>query len=168
MDKMWSLIIGTLILGSLLVYLIQDDYNKKTSGLIIKKFQNASIEESPNVSIQELPPKEIPKRIIYEHIIKVNSSGFYPNILEINNGDKVIFVNIGDQNHWPASARHPVHDVYPGSNLQKCGTMERDKIFDSCGQIAYGEIYSFVFNEIGSWKYHDHLHPSLTGTIIVN
>lgn len=161
MNKFWYLIIGTLILGFLVAYLFQDDYNKKTSGLFIQKITN--------ISIQELPPENItPKRIIYEHIIKVNSSGFYPNILEINSGDKVVFVNIGDKNHWPASGAHPTHELYPGSGIKKCGTVERDKIFDSCGQISYGEIYSFIFNEVGNWVYHDHLHPDLKGKIIVS
>jgi len=33
--------------------------------------------------------------------------------------------------------------------------------------LAEGESYTFIFNEAGNWRYHDHLRSSLTGTIVV-
>ena len=69
--------------------------------------------------------------------------------------------------HWPASALHPTHTVYPGSDIQKCGTSEGDKIFDSCTGLNKGESFSFTFNEKGDWRYHDHLNPNLNGVITV-
>ena len=77
----------------------------------------------------------------------------------------VTFFNEDSNKHWPASAMHPTHTLYPGSGIEKCGTGE--KIFDACKGLEQGESFSFTFNEKGSWKYHDHLSVSSTGTIVV-
>lgn len=102
------------------------------------------------------------------HTILITSSGFSPNILEIKQGDSVIFVNELYTQHWPASDIHPTHTVYPGSNINKCGTAEEPNIFDSCKGLNEGESYTFIFDEIGSWNYHDHLRASSKGKIIVS
>ena len=35
------------------------------------------------------------------------------------------------------------------------------------GSIAPGGAYSFTFNKTGSFQYHDQLHTSMRGTIVV-
>lgn len=100
-----------------------------------------------------------------KNTIKITASGFEPKTLTIEVGTTVTFVNEDSNKHWPASAVHPTHEVYPGSSIKKCGTGE--KIFDVCKGLAQGESFSFTFNEKGSWKYHDHLSISSTGTIVV-
>lgn len=102
------------------------------------------------------------------HTVKISSSGFSPGNLEINKGDIVIFLNEGPSQSWPASAIHPTHTVYPNSGISKCGTAEEINIFDACKGLKTSEAYSFTFNEIGTWNYHDHLMPSKTGKIIIN
>ena len=101
------------------------------------------------------------------NVIEITSSGFSPSPLTIKKGKTVIFVNKDTEEHWPASAMHPTHTVYPGSNIEKCGTAEESNIFDTCRGLNPGESYSFTFNEIGSWSYHDHLVANLFGKIIV-
>ncbi|MBI2632509.1 hypothetical protein HYW75_05885 [Candidatus Pacearchaeota archaeon] len=102
-----------------------------------------------------------------EHTIEILSSGFSPSSLEINAGDSVTWVNKDSSEHWPASAMHPTHTVYPGSDIKKCGTAEQSKIFDACNGLSEGESWSFTFNEKGSWNYHDHLFSGRFGKIIV-
>jgi plastocyanin len=102
-----------------------------------------------------------------EVIIKITANGFEPKEVEITKGTKVTWVNEQPNPSWPASAVHPTHEVYPGSSIKKCGTPEQEKIFDACRGINQGESWSFVFNEIGEWYYHDHLNPSWKGEIIV-
>jgi hypothetical protein len=51
--------------------------------------------------------------------------------------------------------------------LKKCGTPEQNKIFDACRGVKQGESWSFVFNEVGKWYYHDHLNPFWKGEIVV-
>ncbi|MBI2003371.1 MAG: cupredoxin domain-containing protein [Parcubacteria group bacterium] len=106
-----------------------------------------------------IPPKTV--------TVNMTDSGFNPAEVTINAGDTVKFVNQGDQSHWPASAVHPVHELYPGSGISKCGTDQALFIFDACRGLSRGESFSFTFNAKGSWPYHDHLNPSLKGKIIV-
>lgn len=102
------------------------------------------------------------------YTVEITSSGFSPNSLTINAGDTVVFVNQDSRSGWPASVIHPTHTVYPNSNINKCGTNEEIDIFDSCRGLEEGESYSFTFNEVGTWGYHNHLISSKKGTIIVN
>jgi len=100
-------------------------------------------------------------------VVAITSSGFSPNVLTINEGETVTFVNQVSRRSWPASAVHPTHTIYPGSGIGKCGGAEAGSIFDACRGLGEGESYSFTFNEVGRWGYHDHLRSSLTGTIVV-
>lgn len=102
------------------------------------------------------------------NVVEITSNGFNPKVLSVKVGDAVTFVNKDSAEHWPASAMHPTHTVYPGSDIKKCGTVEDRMIFDACKGLKQGERYSFTFNEKGSWKYHDHLVAGLTGTINVD
>lgn len=94
-------------------------------------------------------------------------SGYSSSDAVINKDDVIVFENKSSRDFWPASAIHPTHKVYPGSDISKCGTVEETNIFDACRPISSGSSYAFIFNQLGSWKYHDHLNPSLTGTITV-
>ena len=100
-------------------------------------------------------------------VVEIASTGFSPQTVTINKGDTVTWVNLDTEGHWPASASHPTHTVYPGSSIQKCGTAEQQNIFDACKDLGPEEAYSFVFNEVGEWNYHDHSSPSLFGKVIV-
>ena len=102
-----------------------------------------------------------------EVIITITDNGFEPKEIEIAKGTKVIWTNKSNRPSWPASDIHPTHRLYPGSGIEKCGTPEEDKIFDSCKGLTPGESWSFIFQEIGEWSYHDHLNPFLRGKIIV-
>ena len=62
---------------------------------------------------------------------------------------------------------HPTHTAYPGSGIEKCGTDEEEGIFDACKGLEEGESFSFVFNEAGSWNYHNHLSPGQFAKVIV-
>lgn len=106
--------------------------------------------------------------VVAANVVEITSSGFNPKILNVKVRDSVTFVNKDSAEHWPASAMHPTHKVYPGSDIEKCNTAEERNIFDSCRGIAQGREYKFTFNEKGSWKYHDHLGSGLMGTINVN
>ena len=81
--------------------------------------------------------------------------------MTIKTGTTVTFTNEDSNQHWPASAMHPTHTAYPES-----GGCIGSK-FDACKGLAQGESFSFTFNEIGSWGYHDHLRASMTGKIVV-
>ncbi len=87
--------------------------------------------------------------------IRYMDDGFSPAVVEVSVGSIVTFVNDSSRDFWPASDLHPTHKSYPGSSIGKCGTEEADSIFDACGGIAPGGSYSFTFDEVGEWNYHD-------------
>jgi len=100
-------------------------------------------------------------------VISYNGKGFSPNTVNVKAGTVVEFKNDSSVDFWPASAVHPTHTVYPGSNISLCGTADALTIFDACGAVAPGGSYSFTFDEVGTWHYHNHLQASQTGTIVV-
>ncbi|MEK9181099.1 MAG: hypothetical protein AAB871_02600 [Patescibacteria group bacterium] len=109
------------------------------------------------------PQPQTPKTVT----VKITAEGFSPSIVSINKGDSVTWINESASPSWPASAMHPTHTGYPGSNITKCGTDEQGTIFDACAGIAVGGQWTFKFTNSGDWKYHDHLNPSKFGTVKV-
>jgi plastocyanin len=86
-------------------------------------------------------------------IIIRTPSGYEPKEVTIKKGDIVLWKNESTEYHWPASDLHPTHAVYPE--------------FDPLMPIAPGEEWKFKFDEVGEWKYHDHIRANKVGTIIV-
>lgn len=99
--------------------------------------------------VQTLSPTPTPAAVI----IEITSVGFSPASVTIAPGTTVEFVNKDTDSHWPASAVHPIHNVCPG--------------FDALRGLVQDESYSFTFTEQKECPYHDHLRPSLKGTIRV-
>ncbi len=85
--------------------------------------------------------------------VEYKDNKFIPSEIKIKKGDMVVWTNFDSSSTWPASAFHPTHQVYPG--------------FDALKGLSKGESYSFKFDKVGSWKYHDHLNPSVYGTVVV-
>ena len=118
------------------------------------------------VTVTPLPFEDA--EVIDEDVIVVlGSDGFSPEIVIVEKGDMVIFKNNTEGEMWPASAVHPTHKEYPGSDIDKCFDGSDKVFFDACDRIAPGGTWSFTFNEVGSWKYHDHLNSGLRGTVVV-
>lgn len=78
---------------------------------------------------------------------------FEPETLTIKKGATVEFKNEDSQARWPASNIHPTHGIYPE--------------FDPKEPVEPGKSWSFKFDKVGSWKYHDHLIPYIRGVIVV-
>lgn len=100
-------------------------------------------------------------------IITFTDKGYTPTPVTVKVGDMVTFKNESSVDFWPASAMHPTHTVYPGSDIKKCGTAAESSIFDACRGIKPGAEWSFTFTQVGTWNYHDHLSPKYFGRIIV-
>ena len=102
-----------------------------------------------------------------QHAIAYTDEGYSPKSLMIKAGDTVVWTNNSTQDMWTATALHPTHTVYPGSDIKKCGSAGAEQMFDSCQRIAGGGSWSFLFTELGTWNYHNHVGVSHTGSIIV-
>lgn len=102
-----------------------------------------------------------------ENVVLYQDTGFSPNVFTIKKGIAITFMNSSSNALWVGSDLHPMHDKYPGSHIDKCATIEELKIFDSCRNIKSGSTWSFIFNEIGMWGYHNHLRSDHVGAINV-
>ncbi len=128
--------------------------------------QAASPSDSAQPSAPPAPPA-LPEQPAADggNTVEITAAGFNPNTFTVQAGEAVVFVNKDATEHWPASAAHPTHVVYP-----EPGGCIGSK-FDACKSLATGEPFMFVFNQKGSWKYHDHLNccsdPAFFGTIVV-
>ena len=95
------------------------------------------------------------------HLVRIESLGFNPRVITISPGETVRWINATEREVWPASDTHDTHILYP----EPGGCV--GSLFDTCQDLLRGEAFSFTFDKIGTWNYHDHLEPGTTGTIIV-
>lgn len=86
-------------------------------------------------------------------VVEMTADGFKPQLLELDNNSTVIFINKDSLPHWPASNLHPTHDLYPEFDPQKA--------------IEPNKGWTFKFQKVGEWKYHDHLNSHRGGVIKV-
>lgn len=93
-----------------------------------------------------------PSANMSKNLVTISSTGFAPKAITIKVGDSVTWKNADSENHTVNSAPHPAHTAYPPLNL---------------GLIKPGEEQSLAFPTAGTYKYHDHLNPSLSGSITV-
>lgn len=87
-----------------------------------------------------------------KNLVKVSATGFTPQNLTVKAGNTVTWMNGDTVDHIVNSAVHPTHQVYPPLNL---------------GVIKSGDKTSLSFPTAGTYKYHDHLNPSATGSVTV-
>lgn len=87
-----------------------------------------------------------------ETTVEITSVGFSPKNITIKAGESVAWVNKDTLEHTVDSASHPTHTAYPRFNL---------------GSIKTGEQKSLSFPDTGTFKYHDHLNPTLFGSVTV-
>lgn len=113
------------------------------------------------------PDGVVPSEVEYSAVISYRDGRYVPDEVRVVPGQSVLWRN-EDQVFWPAANLHPTHKEYPGSSILKCDTDERLMIFDACEAMGPGAAYAFQFNEVGEWKFHDHINPKATGTVIVS
>ncbi len=85
--------------------------------------------------------------------VVLRDRGFEPRDLRISKGTTVVFSTDRDHKFWPASNSHPSHAIYPE--------------FDPKHLIEPGDTWSFTFDRVGRWGFHDHVRSYFTGTIYV-
>lgn len=100
--------------------------------------------------IQTMMPQQVSKGA---QTVVLREEGYDPATVTVTKGTTVIFTSTRNEAFWPASDLHPTHDIYPE--------------FDPKEPIEASKSWSFRFDKVGSWKYHDHLFPYYRGTITV-
>jgi plastocyanin len=88
-----------------------------------------------------------------DKVIEITRLSFEPQSITIKRGEKVTWVSKTESLVWPASNPHPTHGDYSA--------------FDPELPMGAGKAWSFVFEKVGTWPYHDHLDPMKRGVIYV-
>jgi plastocyanin len=98
--------------------------------------------------------------------VTYTDQGFSPKEVTLNKGDSITFVNKSANPMWVASGVHPVHTEYDGTTREvHCAAGYTGPApFDEC---ATGTSFTFTFDKIGTWDYHNHADAEMTGTVIV-
>lgn len=86
-------------------------------------------------------------------VVEMTKEGFQPREITVDTQMMINFVNTDTVDHWPASNAHPTHDIYPE--------------FDPTHPVKPGDFWIFRPQRVGTFKYHDHLHPHQRGTLTV-
>lgn len=120
---------------------------------LIPAQNQADQSQTANEAESEPAQDNDPDSVSATHTVTYTNSGFSPSSLTIKQGDTVNFVNQSDRDFWPASNDHPNHTIYSD--------------FDARDEIESGGSYSFTFERVGAWGYHNHELEGHTGTIVV-
>lgn len=99
------------------------------------------------------PTDSSPSGSVEEKVISITADSFSPKQLKIKAGETVTWMNNDSEDHQVNSAPHPSHTDYPPLN--------------TIGLLKAGEKKSLMFPDKGTYKFHDHLNPSLFGSIVV-
>lgn len=112
----------------------------------------ATVESTPAIQPTNAPSASEGAAVKEKNVVNILSSGFSPQNITVKAGESVTWMNTDNVDHTVNSAVHPTHLVYPPLNL---------------GVIKPSESKSLAFPTAGTYKYHDHLNPSLTGSVTV-
>ncbi|MDD1654517.1 MAG: cupredoxin domain-containing protein [Methanomicrobiales archaeon] len=101
---------------------------------------------------QEQEPTTQPTEVESVVEVVIRNFAFEPATLTIPPGTTVIWTNEDTVPHLVASDPHPAHTDLPEL---------------VSGTLSPGDSYRFTFTNTGNYGYHCDLHPSMTGTIVV-
>ena len=93
-----------------------------------------------------------------------NGTSFTPSSVVIKKGGTVTWNNESTGQMWVASAQHPNHTVYSGTSRTAHCPDTSKTAFDQC---APGNNYTFKFDKVGTWNFHDHLNATAFGSVTV-
>ena len=123
---------------------------------------------APYIEKKELPGEGLVGNVAtltdrFDVTITYTDTGFSPADITVQKGQRVRFLNTSHLEVWPASGIHPTHTLYPEKESTDC----LGSSFDACRGLQKGEFFDFTFNYVGTWRYHDHLHAEMTGSVKV-
>lgn len=106
---------------------------------IVTKMAKDNIEESPKYEPQEA-------------VVIITAEGFMPEVIRVRPGDSIRWINQDVQPHAVVSNPHSEHDGLPGL------------VSDT---LAPDGEYVYVFEEAGTYEYHDEHQPEWNAVVEV-
>lgn len=96
-------------------------------------------------------------------VVTYDGNSFSPSEVTIKKGGKVTFAST-DGSMWVASGPHPQHTNYDGTSREAHCAARATPSFDQC---AVGTSYTFTFDKVGTWPYHNHVSAGMFGKVVV-
>jgi len=139
-------------------YVLQGVQTKQEVGKKGQPIEQVSVtpglEESPITTPGIGGPSGLEKGGVQERVVVTyTDSGFAPSPIRVKVGSIVTFVNESSGMMWVASDPHPSHTLLSG--------------FDELTSVGKGGTYEYTFAKVGTWTYHNHVSPSVKGSVIV-
>ena len=147
MSKLILLIVLMIVFGGGVIFILPQLPQRQTDTSISSP--SGSMVVTPTVDALATPTPT-PEPEVVE--VEVTSAGFDPQTLIVRTGTEVTWINKSRQMVNISSDLHPTHLLYPVLNL---------------GNFEAGQSVSLLFDQPGSYKYHNHLKPTVTGVVIV-
>lgn len=129
-------------LGVLLVIIILAIFAFNLKGQVKKNTNTNFPQESKN--------EAIPTALIRK--VTITKSGFNPATITINRGETVKWINDSGQEASVNSDPYPNNNLHPFLNL---------------GEIPNGYSSDALFEDTGTYKYHNQKTPAQIGTVVV-
>lgn len=144
----WIIILAVVLAGLYGAYRVYKHFSRPSSSVEQNQIESQTPSASTSGTIQEGSPTASAS----EHLVTITSAGFSPSVITIKSGEIVTWMNNDTAPHTVNSDPHPTHTLYP--------------ILNTVGRIDPGAKKSLTFQPPGSYKYHDHLNPTLTGQVV--
>ena len=153
------------ILGILVIVLLGGGYYFYNTSFSLAP-ETPIVQEQTNNVVATPPVEENNDTAIRipNEVVMYTDKGFSPSTITIKQGTKVTFVNNTTNKMWVASDEHPTHTEYDGKTKTEHCPDTLGTAFDQC---ASGSTYTFTFNKVGSFDYHNHSVASDGGKVIV-
>ncbi len=84
--------------------------------------------------------------------IVLSDQGFLPKTVSVKKGTRVVWINNSKDTATVNSDDHPSHTKSPVLNL---------------GEFEPGSNLQLILDKPGTYSYHNHLNPEMTGTVII-
>ncbi|MDD5152505.1 MAG: hypothetical protein PHS95_00685 [Candidatus Pacebacteria bacterium] len=129
------------------------------------KDTSATTTDSSNKPVVVSPDSNgtVSVKMVLPALVALTDSGFSPSSTTIKKGDTVLFINKSSKKMWVASDPHPAHNGYSGTTLSEHCPDTAGVAFDQCSE---DNAYSFTFEKVGTWGFHNH-GTGDSGVIIV-
>lgn len=101
---------------------------------------------------ETMAPEATPEAKMDSRMVNVTAGGFAPKSITIKAGETVTWTNKDTKTHNISSVPHPTHTTYPPLNL---------------GNFMAEKTVTLTFPTKGTYMYHNHLFPTLFGSVIV-
>lgn len=108
--------------------------------------------QSQTPQIPAVPTQVQNQQQLQTTTVTVDNSGFSPATIVVKSGERVVWANKTGSDISVNSDEHPTHRLFRELNL---------------GHVPNGSNASLVFDNAGTYTYHDHYNPSRTGTVVV-